>query len=138
MNNKHIGIIVLALGVIAIGGVIYASGQSSTTPVATQQTTPSQTTKTTEPRTVSSADTSTAEPTYTLAEVAKHDSAEDCWMVIDGAVLDVTDYIASGQHVPEIADGCGLDATEMFDAERHHRSPKAQRLLPEFTIGMLQ
>lgn len=30
---------------------------------------------------------------YTLEEVAKHKSSDDLWIVIDGNVYDVTDYV---------------------------------------------
>lgn len=31
-------------------------------------------------------------PSFTLAEVAKHGSAEDCWLIIHGKVYDVTKW----------------------------------------------
>lgn len=37
--------------------------------------------------------TNPKETFYTLEEVAKHDNEDDCWMVINGKVYDVTDYI---------------------------------------------
>lgn len=35
---------------------------------------------------------------YTLAELATHDQADDCWMAIDGVVYDFTAYLP--QHPP--------------------------------------
>ena len=39
---------------------------------------------------------------YTLEEVRQHDSAESCWVVIDGSVYDVTSFqhIHPGSRVP--------------------------------------
>ena len=37
--------------------------------------------------------TNPSETYFTLEEVAKHDNEDDCWMVINGKVYDVTDYI---------------------------------------------
>lgn len=45
---------------------------------------------------------SPAEPTYSLAEVAKHASKTDAWMVIDGKVYDVTDFLEDHPGGPEI------------------------------------
>jgi hypothetical protein len=32
--------------------------------------------------------------TYTLADVAKHNTDSDCWVVVNGQVLDVTNFLA--------------------------------------------
>ena len=32
--------------------------------------------------------------TYTLAEIAKHNKPEDCWMVLEGKVYNFTEYIS--------------------------------------------
>lgn len=52
----------------------------------------------------------------TLAEVAKHNSAEDCWVIIDEEIYDVTKFL------PDHPGGskallvyAGRDATEEFD-----------------------
>jgi cytochrome b involved in lipid metabolism len=78
---------------------------------------------------------------FILAEVAEHDSAEDCWQVIDGKVHDVTEYVASGEHPggEAILAGCGKDATEMFfnrqDGTSH--GPGAVEMLEDYYIGDL-
>ena len=77
-------------------------------------------------------------PSYSLVDVSSHISSSDCWMAIDGKVYDVTGYIASGQHNPEIVRGCGLDASQMFAEERKHSRGKAQALLPGLVIGTLK
>ena len=31
---------------------------------------------------------------YTAADVAKHSTEKDCWVIVNGQVLDVTDFLA--------------------------------------------
>ena len=55
---------------------------------------------------------------FTSAEVAKHDTAEDCWIVYKGKVFDVTSYLASNKHPSgnqEIIEWAGQDCTAAFD-----------------------
>ena len=72
---------------------------------------------------------------YTLTDVANHKTKENCWMVINGKVYDMSAFIAKGFHGPAISKGCGIDATEMFEGKPH--SAKAQSMLPEYEIGNL-
>lgn len=79
---------------------------------------------------------------YTLADIAEHATADDCWFAIEGKVYNVTDFIASGKHGggDAIIKGCGLDATEMFnnrDGEGSSHSETARSFLPNFEIGTL-
>ncbi len=116
-------IIGLVLIVLIIGGLFFLlEGRSSST-LTTELSSPTSTQSLT---------------TYTLSEVMTHNSANDCWMIIDGKIFDATEYIASKEHNPEILRGCGLDATEMFKEERKHRQGRAQNLLPELIIGTLR
>jgi cytochrome b involved in lipid metabolism len=71
---------------------------------------------------------------YNLAEIAKHNTAKDCWMAIDGKVYDLTEYIALGTHKPIIVQGCGIDATQMFN-EKHDAETK--KLLENYYLGEL-
>lgn len=75
-------------------------------------------------------------PIYTLLEVAAHSSAQDCWLVVDNRVFDVTQYVASGSHPggATILQGCGQEATEMFN---NQHTAKAKSMLPDFYIGDL-
>merc|ERR1719352_2160462 len=53
---------------------------------------------------------------YTMDEVAKHTSKSDCWVVVDGQVLDVTSFLSEHPGgelaIPTFA---GKDATEEFN-----------------------
>lgn len=80
----------------------------------------------------------TTNNSYSMAEVARHNSAGDCWMAIDNYVINATDFIASEIHNPEIVRGCGIDATVLFEQERKHKGGEAQSLFKQFTIGTLR
>lgn len=80
---------------------------------------------------------------YTLEDVAQHATAEDCWFAINGTVYDVTSYIADAKHPggPAILEGCGKDATTLFEGEEGPRnephSENAHSYLLNFEIGKL-
>ena len=74
----------------------------------------------------------------TPRELRRHASADDCWIVIDGAVYDVTAYIPLHPASPGlIASWCGKDATQAFatkgDGQPH--SATAQAMLNTYLIG---
>lgn len=73
-------------------------------------------------------DTPQADERYSLEDVAERDSEERCWLAIDGAVYDVTDYLSD--HPPgkeEILPHCGSDATDAFGEVGHSSTAEAVR-----------
>ena len=55
------------------------------------------------------------EPTFTLEDVARHNAAGDAWIVVDGAVYDVSKFAGmhpGGRHVLE--QQAGRDASALF------------------------
>lgn len=81
---------------------------------------------------------------YTLEEVAEHNSKTSCWMVIRDVVYDVTDYINSHPGGSFILDGCGTDATALFEgtsdegARATEHSNTAKNILQSYEIGKLK
>jgi cytochrome b involved in lipid metabolism len=72
----------------------------------------------------------------TRAEVAKHSTEKDLWMVIHGKVYDVTAF--TDEHpggVDTLTDVGGADGTADFDNVGHSESAKQQ--LKKFLIGEL-
>ncbi|CAN0178365.1 unnamed protein product, partial [Phaeothamnion confervicola] len=68
-----------------------------------------------------------------MEEVAEHDSAEDCWIVVDGHVYDVTPFLKDHPGGAESITLCaGEDATEEFNALH---SDKARAMLADYLIG---
>lgn len=77
---------------------------------------------------------------YTLSDVLPHSTKEDCWMVIDNKVYDVTKFIPMHKGGDQILLGCGKDATELFNNrpdEKGSHPEKAFNMLPNFQIGIL-
>jgi cytochrome b involved in lipid metabolism len=76
---------------------------------------------------------------YSLSDVSLHNKATDCWMAIDGKVIDPTAFIAAGLHPNDkIVDGCGKDATAMFTQVDKHDGGKARAALKQYEIGVLK
>jgi len=82
--------------------------------------------------------TTPAQKSYTMNEVASHANKNDCWLVIDGKVYDVTKFIPDHPGGNEILKGCGKDATSLFMGEREHGENNAASYLPQFQIGTIQ
>lgn len=51
---------------------------------------------------------------YDLSEIAKHNSKDDCWLLIENKVYNVSDFISSHPGGQSILQGCGKEATELF------------------------
>ena len=78
-------------------------------------------------------------PRFDREEVAKHCTESDCWIIIDGAVLDVTRFL--NQHPGGISaisktGRAGKDVTTYFEKVGH--SPNAQAILATLQIGIVE
>ena len=73
----------------------------------------------------------------TLDEVKKHNSAGDCWSIIDGNVYDLTNWVDSHPGGKErITAICGKDGTSSF-LGKHSNSSSAKSQLTRFELGKL-
>lgn len=73
---------------------------------------------------------------YTLDDVSKHNTPEDCWVVVDGGVYNVTDFLEDhpgGKRAITIY--AGKDATEQFNMM--HRPEVLTKHGADFKIGSL-
>jgi cytochrome b5 len=74
---------------------------------------------------------------YPMLEVARHSSAKDCWMVINGDVYDVTSFLEEHPGGEDImVDSSGRDATREFEDVGHSGEARAQ--LAELLVGSLR
>ncbi|MCR4294595.1 MAG: cytochrome b5 domain-containing protein [Elusimicrobia bacterium] len=76
-----------------------------------------------------------------VSELARHASAEDCWLAIEGGVYDVTAYVPAHPAPPRaLLDWCGREATAAFGDKGGGRphSPEARELLETLRVGTLR
>ncbi len=79
---------------------------------------------------------------FPIEEITLHNSQEDCWLLIDDKVYDVTKMIDGHAGGEAILQGCGIDATELYNTRPMgsgtSHSDKARSYLPNFYIGDLK
>lgn len=88
--------------------------------------------------TVDQASTTTPAAALTATEVARHTTENDCWVIVNNGIYDVTQYVpqhpgGKGKIVPL----CGTDATSAFEGQ-HAGDRKPETMLAKLKIGDLQ
>uniref|UniRef100_A0A7N0UVN9 Cytochrome b5 heme-binding domain-containing protein n=1 Tax=Kalanchoe fedtschenkoi TaxID=63787 RepID=A0A7N0UVN9_KALFE len=74
---------------------------------------------------------------YTLSQVAQHRKKQDCWVVINGRVLNVTEFLETHPGGDDVLlEVAGKDATKEFQDVGH--SKEATALLGKYQVGILQ
>ena len=137
--KKHQTIAIVAVIILAIAvGVVIALSKKSAEKQPLAQTPPSLA----EPRDTSSYKEEDPAPvttvkTFTLAEVAPHNSRSSCYAVVSGSVYDLTPWIAQhpGGQFP-ILGMCGKDGTASFNGQ-HGGQAQPETELASFKIGTL-
>jgi len=78
---------------------------------------------------------------FSMAEIAKHNSAQSCWLLISGKIYDVTTYLnLHPGNASTILPTCGTDATAAYDTKGSDGKPhsgNAHSLLGGYFIGNL-
>ena len=72
---------------------------------------------------------------YTMDEVAKHNKKSDAWIVIDGIVADITNWIPKHPGGNIIMKGVGKDASKLFHSIGHDEY--AKKMLKKYQIGVI-
>lgn len=77
---------------------------------------------------------------FTQEEVSRHNSIDDCWVIYNGFVYNITEFLEKHPGGAElILDKGGKDITELFEDENFHKhSSAAHNLLREYKIGILR
>ncbi|XP_008793730.1 cytochrome b5-like [Phoenix dactylifera] len=71
---------------------------------------------------------------YTLEDVSKHNSNEDCWLIIGGKVYNVTKFLEDHPGGDEVLlSATGKDATDDFEDVGH--STTARAMMDEYYVG---
>ncbi|TPX69832.1 hypothetical protein SpCBS45565_g02186 [Spizellomyces sp. 'palustris'] len=124
---------------ISVGGVNIAlsfdgaSGASAAS--AAQQTEPLPTEANTGPE--PKGEPKKQQKEYTLADVGKHNTDKDCWVVVNGQVLDATNFLKDHPGGKKaIMLYAGRDATEEFNML--HKPEVVAKYAPETIIGTLK
>lgn len=82
--------------------------------------------------------TSANDGVYTMADVAAHATASDCWSAVNGSVYDLSTWVSRHPGGPEgIIALCGADGSARFNA-KHGSFPQAQSALVLLKIGTLE
>ncbi|MEK7168818.1 MAG: cytochrome b5-like heme/steroid binding domain-containing protein [Patescibacteria group bacterium] len=113
----------ISVGVILVFSMLYIIYRSKTKIAETQSVTPTLT-------------------QISLAEIAVHNTRDDCWTTINGGVYDVTNFTPNHKGKEKILNACGVDATDFFTGKhptigRVH-SAVAVKLLETMKIGTLR
>lgn len=86
------------------------------------------------------AEAATDKQEYDWEEIGKHTSQDDCWIVVKGQVLDVSNFHEKHPGKTAVYRGAGKDATELM-ASTHQGSghdAKAYDWLQSFVIGTVK
>jgi cytochrome b involved in lipid metabolism len=140
MTNRPAIAGIVALILITAAGVYALRQREVENPTATPSPTAA---LSPEPDTVATVPPNNAAPVMqgeiTVGELARHNTEDDCWMAIDGAVYNVTQFIDRHPGGQAIVQGCGKDATALFaqrpDGTSH--SQEARELAENYRIGTL-
>lgn len=76
----------------------------------------------------------------TLGELSLHNTNDDCWVVYDGKVYDLSSYLPMHDRYLNIRDWCGKDMTEDFQTKaelKEDHKESSYRLLENYYIGDL-
>lgn len=78
--------------------------------------------------------------TYTVADVAKHNTASDCYMIFENSVYNITSYVKLHDKYMDIRSWCGNDMTTAFktkDGSGEDHRASTYTMLANYKIGEL-
>lgn len=126
-------VIIIILIIVGIGAVFAFKPHSTATPAQPVSTAPAATGTTT----ASTGTSASSTPSYTLADIAEHGTASDCWTAVSGKVYNITSFIPQHPGGPVIIQACGKDGTSLFDEMSSGTQTRADSVLQQYFIGNL-
>lgn len=79
-----------------------------------------------------------AQTTYAASDVATHNTASDCWAIINGGVYDLTSWIPRHPGGERAIEGlCGKDGSAAFNSQ-HGGGETQQAILTDLKVGVVQ
>ncbi len=134
MQNKLARSIVFIIILFIIVGVItFSFGNSNNSNSSVSSAIQSSTNTPTSP-----VSTVASTKTYSLIDVAKHKTANDCWTTINGNVYDLTSFVNSHPGgVENIISICGIDGSSAFGNQHGGQRRPASELVSLY-IGKLK
>lgn len=122
---------------LAAGAMLTACSGQPTTTNAEASTTPAATEAPATATIEAPAGSTTTGSAYTLDDVAKHATKDDCWTAIDGVVYDLTKFVSAHPGGDDKIIGlCGKDGTDDFNGQ-HGSDDQAKGKLASFEIGVI-
>uniref|UniRef100_A0A7S0QX03 Cytochrome b5 heme-binding domain-containing protein n=1 Tax=Pyramimonas obovata TaxID=1411642 RepID=A0A7S0QX03_9CHLO len=73
--------------------------------------------------------------TFTREDVAKHNTREDCWIILKDKVYDITSYVDDHPGADAILNNAGGDSTEGFHGPQHPE--RVFHMIDDYLIGDL-
>ncbi|CAM9967839.1 unnamed protein product, partial [Laminaria digitata] len=73
---------------------------------------------------------------FTAAEVARHSTEDDAWIIVSDKVYDVTPYLGQHPGGDALLRNVGGDSTEGMNGPQH--PPQAMEILEQHFIGHLE
>ena len=73
----------------------------------------------------------------TISELSSHNSKNDCWVLLDSKVFDITGYIAKDSN-PDYSGSCGKNGTkEILNSTPSNTANKILQKLNNYYIGVI-
>ena len=121
MNKGVVLTLAIILIILGVGGTVFLGKKGDTLG-----------------RSTSSNNVSASSKNISLSEVATHSNMKSCWLVIEGGVYDITNFISRHPGGNRILLGCGKDASTLFNGTGGHlHSQAARAILKNYKIGNL-
>lgn len=74
-------------------------------------------------------------PTFSMREVRKHNTENDAWLVVDGYIYNITEFMSHHPGGDIIKRDIGKDVTHLFDIWHRGKYSIARNTLPLLLIG---